>query len=475
MEQLPLLLNLAVATLWLGVFVDLIRRPPNLPSGWNKALRRTLWGLASVLALLSGGWGAQLWQSTTTASPRNPDAGQPVAASSSMVRTPFAIVERTVSLDGEGRTIQNRRTTTLQIPLALLAFLAGAGWLQWRRRSAPAAVTALLASMLLTGCGGDGSVLSNRDRPERQLVEVRWDTLVHIRSELEDSLLFSVSSPRADEHGFWILDFYGSRLARFDWNGQLVRYVGRHGGGPGEFAAARRIDTDDQGTVWVLDLDNNRITGFDTEGRIVDEIRLGGFDWRPDAFAVTGDGQSFLLVETLQELAPIVIDRSGRVTRGEFIPVPDAGGAWGMGLNGHVTRNRGGDGWVYAFGSGDGFYRLSGVEMVGPRVRYPEPIPFPTVMRTSTTEGAVTSTTTWLTNRKASATSISAHDGELLIVFAGESEHANLLLERYDLESGRYLDSALLPRRGSITQWGDRLVLAANNPTPEVLVLRRVD
>jgi hypothetical protein len=190
---------------------------------------------------------------------------------------------------------------------------------------------------------------------------------------------------------------------------------------------------------------------------------------------VTGDGQSFLLVETLQELAPIVIDRSGRVTRGEFIPVPDAGGAWGMGLNGHVTRNRGGDGWVYAFGSGDGFYRLSGVEMVGPRVRYPEPIPFPTVMRTSTTEGAVTSTTTWLTNRKASATSISAHDGELLIVFAGESEHANLLLERYDLESGRYLDSALLPRRGSITQWGDRLVLAANNPTPEVLVLRRVD
>jgi hypothetical protein len=133
--------------------------------------------------------------------------------------------------------------------------------------------------MLLTGCGGDGSVLSNRDRPERQLVEVRWDTLVHIRSELEDSLLFSVSSPRADEHGFWILDFYGSRLARFDWNGQLVRYVGRHGGGPGEFAAARRIDTDDQGTVWVLDLDNNRITGFDTDGRIVDEIRLGGFDW----------------------------------------------------------------------------------------------------------------------------------------------------------------------------------------------------
>jgi hypothetical protein len=134
MEQLPLLLNLAVATVWLGVFVDLIRRPPNLPSGWNKALRRTLWGLASVLALLSGGWGAQLWQSTTTASPRNPDAGQPVAASSSMVRTPFAIVERTVSLDGEGRTIQNRRTTTLQIPLAC--------WPSWRAR---------------VGCSGGGA------------------------------------------------------------------------------------------------------------------------------------------------------------------------------------------------------------------------------------------------------------------------------------------------------------------------------
>lgn len=475
MEQLPLLLNLAVATVWLGLLVDLVRRPPNLPNGWNKALRRTLWGLASIIALLSGGWGAQLWQSTTTASPRNPDAGQPVTASNSSVRTPFAIVERTASLDDEGRTIQNRRTTTLQIPFSLLAFLAGAGWLQWRRRPAPAAVAAVLAVTLLTACGGDGSVRSNRDRPERQLVDVRWDTLVHIRSELEDSLLFSVGNPRADEHGFWVLDFYGTRLARFDWDGRLVRYTGRSGSGPGELAAARRMDTDDQGTAWVLDMENNRITGFDTDGRIVDDIRLSGIDRTPDTFAVTGDGQSFLMVDAMEALVPVVLDRSGRVTRGEIIPVPDAGGAWGMALSGHVTRDRRGDGWVYAFGSGDGFFRLSGVDMVGPRVRYPEAIPFPNVMRTSTTRGAMTSTTTWLENRKASATAISAYGGELFIVFAGETEHANHLLERYDLESGRYVDSVLLPRRGSIAQWGDRLILAGNDPTPEVLVLRRVD
>ncbi|MEX2465295.1 MAG: hypothetical protein WD995_00200 [Gemmatimonadota bacterium] len=487
MEQLPLLLNIVVAVLWLAVLVDLVRHPPRLPRSWGTALRRTIWGVAAILALLAGGWGPQIWRSTTITAPPDPGAGQPVESISGMVRTPFAIVERTASVDGEGRVIRNQRTTTLQLPWILLVFLAGAGWLQWRGRASLAdrsrtpgggatlaMCTTLLAATLGAACGGDGSG-SLVDRPERRMVDVRWDTLLHMRSEVDDSVLFHAGKPTADASGFWVADIYGSRIARFDWEGRLIRYVGAYGSGPGEIRDFRLMDVDDQETLWVLDLPNRRISGFDTDGRLVDEIALGDLAWTPDAFAVTGDGQRFLFMETLEQLAAVVIDREGTMTRGTEIPVPDAGGAWGMALQGHATRERGGDMWVYAFASGDGFFRLSDTEVVGPRVRYPEAIPFPNIIRTQSQEGNVTSTTTRLTNRKAAAGSLWAQDGQLYIAFRGETEHEGRLLERYDLETGRYLDTVLLPRRGRIAMWEDRIIVTGNDPVPEVLVLRRVD
>ena len=485
MEQLPLMLNIAVALLWIGLIIDLMRRPPRIPRAAGAGLRRAAWGSAAVLALLAGGWGPAILQSTTTAAPRDPDAGQPVANVRGMIRTPFAVVERTTAVDGEGRTIRNQRSTTLQIPLALLAFLVGAGWLQRRGRNAPAAgrggasaampalCATLLGGALLAGCGYGGPSVSDRDRPDRRILDVTWDTLVHVVSEVDDSLLFSVGKPAADANGFWIADGYGARIARFDWDGHLIRYVGRRGGGPGELADFRHIDVDDSGTLWVLDAPNRRISAFDLGGGLVDEIPLPDFAFRPDAFAVTGDAQSFLLMETLEELAPLILGRDGSATRGPAIPVPDADGAWGMALQGFATRERGGQGWVYAFSSGDGFFRLNGLDALGSLVRYPEAVPFPSITRSVVQEGNRTSTTTRLGDRKAAAASIWAQDGELHVVFEGETSQTGRLLDRFDLQTGLYLDTVILPRRGYVAMWGDRVVVAGNNPTPEVLVLRR--
>lgn len=476
MEELPLLLNLSIAVVWVWVVSDLLKRPPPIPRGWGPAPRRAGWVLASLLALFAGGWGPPLLRSTTTSAPRDPNAGQPVESVSGMIRTPFAIVERTASIDGEGRTIQNQRATTLQLPLALLAFLAAAGWLQWRRgRESTAVVCIVLVGAALTSGCGEGGPAAERDRPERRIVGVTWDTLAHIVSSVDDSLLFSAGRAAADAEGFWVGDDYGARVARFDWEGHLVRYVGRRGGGPGELGDFRHIDVDDDGTLWVLDVPNNRISGFDVSGAVVAEMPLRDLDWRPDAFAVTGDGQAFLLMETSRELAPLILHRNGTSTRGPVIPVPDARGAWGMALQGLATRERGGDRWVYAFASGDGFFRLVGENVVGPLVRYPEAVPFPNILRSVIQEGAVTSTTTRLTNRKAAAASIAALEGELHVVFEGETSNNGRLLDRFDLETGRYLDTVLLPRRGYIAMWEDQLVVTGNNPTPEVLVLRRVD
>lgn len=487
MEQLPLLLNLLVGVLWLGIFVDLLRRPPRIPAGWGVGLRRAVWGVVSVLALAAGGWGPQAWQSVTTTVPGDLGAGQPARSVSGMVRTPFAVVERTAAIDGEGRTIRNQRTTTLQIPLALLAFLAGAGWLQWRGRRSPApGQGAIRGSTLVAGlvwsaatmagaCGGGGPDMADGDRPERRMVDVTWDTLARLTTTLDDSLLFSAGRPVPDTDGFWIPDAYGSRVARFDWEGRLVRHIGQRGGGPGELASFHSIDVDDSGTLWILDVPNNRISGFDTDGELVDEISLRDLEWRPNAFAVTGDGQSFLLMETSRELVPLILGRDGTAASGPPIPVPDAGGAWGMALQGIVTRERGGDGWIYAFSSGDGYFRLVGADIAGPRVPYPEPVPFPDIIQSVSREGSVTSTTTHLTNRTAAAASIWALDGELHVVFEGETPYSGRLLDRFDLQAGRYVDTVLLPRRGYVALWEDRVIVAGNDPTPEVLILRRME
>ncbi|MDZ7778463.1 MAG: hypothetical protein U5R14_00815 [Gemmatimonadota bacterium] len=484
MEQLPLLLNIVGVGLWLGFTVDFLRRPPLQPRSWGRNVRRGAWVGLAMLFLAAGGWGPEMSHSTTSDFSRDPDVGTPVETTSSLLRTPFAIYESTAVMDREGRTIRQDRMVTRQLPLALLIFLAGAFWLRRRRelsekrsptsRGATDALALVgILSATLTGAGCGDPAPWDGDRPERKIVDVTWDTLAHVRSGVNDSLLFSASGVAADEEGFWVGDLYGDRVARFDWEGRLLRYVGDSGRGPGEIGRVHEIDVDGEGVLWILDPENTRITGFDQSGALVDEVPFRGLDASPGSFAVSRDGRTFMSMLPSDRLEPILIHRDGRIERGTQIPVPDANGAFGLALQGRVARHD--HGWLFAFTSGDGIFRMRGLETVGPRLRYPEAIPFPGITRSVQRDGRRTSTTTRLAERNPAAAAISTRGSELLVVFHGESPNAGRLLDRYDLERGRYLDTVLLPVSGYVAAWDDRLVVARTNPRPELLVLRQVE
>lgn len=60
----------------------------------------------------------------------------------------------------------------------------------------------------------------------------------------------------------FVLDEYGQDVRAFDLNGDFLKWVGRSGHGPGEFAAARALAVNSQGELIVLDPGNLRVTRF---------------------------------------------------------------------------------------------------------------------------------------------------------------------------------------------------------------------
>ncbi len=485
MGRLALMLNLLAVATWIGIAFELVRRPPPLPRSMGRRARRGLWGLGALAALLIGMWGLPLGTTTTISAPRDAEAGQPADEFRSFLRTPFAVVERSVALDGRGLTIHDERRETLQLPLVLLAFLAAMLWYRTRSGARPhdargpesragaVGCLALLACSSLLGCDVPTDRPSEDDlpRPERVVLDVPWDTLAHVRSGLADTLLYSVWSPAAGKDGFFVVDPYGARVARFAWDGSLRGYIGRRGGGPGEFGNVRDLDVDDLGTLWALDVETVRVSGFDRDGVLVEEVPLGGLPAASPSFGVNHDGSVFYFVVSEQELVPWAVDVTGTATGGAAITVDDADGAFSMALQGYVARTDTLGGWLYAFSMGDGFFPMRGVRPDGPRIRYPELVRFPGIQRTVSVDGNTTTTTTGLTERRESAISVDTDDGVLYLVFAGEGPDAGRLLERYDLATRSYIDTVRLPRTGYVAVWEDRIVLAANNPEPEILVL----
>ncbi len=481
MESLTWFLTFAVLAVWVMVGIDLIRRPLPFPGSLERGARRLLWGALWLGAGLAGIWGPELWSQTTVDHPtQGVVAGAAAERSESVIRTPFAVQITSVQRDSEARLVQADQRLSLQLPVFLMAFLGGVFLLRKRGsrskagRGASMAGTATLV-LLLAACGSESDELdgSQAPRPDRTLVEAAWDTLALVQTPPEDTLLFNAGHVTAADAGFWILDRLGFRVAHFDWNGELQWYAGRRGGGPGEFTNPRNLALDQDQVVWVLDADNHRISGFDLEGRLHHELSLGQLERTLQHFAVAPDGQRFFSMVFDDILEPVLIHAHGGVEYGPSIPIRDAGeAAWGMAFQGSSTPTAVGDRWFYAFSMGDGLFPMDGMELARDRIRYPEWIPFPRLIREERRDGNVTNTTTRIEEPTFAAQDIHLSADRVYIRFAGNTEEAGRLVDVYDAWSGDYQETLLLPSTGRLAVWEDRFVLARASPSVEILVLR---
>jgi hypothetical protein len=479
MESLTWFLTFAVVVLWIGVGVDLLRRPPGVPRGWWRGARRLFWGLIWAGAGLAGVWGPELWSQSSSDHPPDVAVGAPTQESRTVLRTPFAVQVHTTRRDAESRLVHSERRLSLQLPVALLAFLAGIFVLRrLERRRDPAlphgsAGAGLACLALLMACEPDGPQGADAPRPDRIMVEMAWDTLSQLQTTEEEPILFSAGAVVAGGSGFWVLDRMGHQAAHFDWDSELQWHVGREGGGPGEFTNPRTLALDRDEVLWVLDAGNHRISGFDAAGRLLDEIGLGDLDGVLNTFSVAPEGDRFYGMLFQDHLEPVRIDRDGRVERGARIRIRDAGdSSFGMAFQGMMPPTAAGSRWVHAFSMGDGLYLMEELEPAVERIRYPEWIPFPGVSQEERREGNRTVTTTRMAPPIFAAQNVTIADDRILVRFAGESEHAGRLVDVYDLTTAEYRESFLLPTPGQMAAWDDRFVLVRDDPTPELLVVR---
>lgn len=487
MESLTWFLSFVALGAWFVVGMGLLRQPPERLGSVRIPRPRLSWGLTWVLALAFGIWGPALWSRTSTSYVDDPTLGPPAETRVSVLRTPFAVQATTTDL-GHGRElIRSESRLTMQLPVLLLAFLALAvlarrseespggesGSAPGRAARGTVSGAALLLLAAIPGCGDDGTLGDAGPRAEREIVSVEWDTLAYIQVAQEDTLLFSADRVSAAEEGFWVLDRVGHRIAHFDWEGQHLWYAGRRGQGPGELLDPRSMDLDQEGRVWVLDLANHRVTAFGEGGQFVDEISLQPLDGSLHAVAVSPRGDEVYGAVLGDALHPVSVRSDGTVREGPPIRIGGVEGPSSIALQGLASGAGTGEGWIYAFSGGDGFLRFQGVEMEGQRIPYPEHIPFPGLVVRQEVEGEVTSTVRALTEPRFSAGDLHVQDGRVFVRFQGETEHRNRVVDVFELESGKYLESFLLPRTGRMGIWNDRLVLTWHDPAPEVLVLRR--
>ena len=130
MDALPWLLTFLVLGLWLAVGGELLRRPPDLPRGGSRGLRRGLWTALALAALVAGGWGPELWSRTSVEMPRDPSPGPVVGMVETTLRTPFAVQTSRHGIDAEERRLRSERTLALQLPVVLLLFFGGVFWVR---------------------------------------------------------------------------------------------------------------------------------------------------------------------------------------------------------------------------------------------------------------------------------------------------------------------------------------------------------
>ena len=110
-----------------------------------------------------------------------------------------------------------------------------------------------------------------------------WTWLTHgIRDAIPAPWLFyqPTNVDFGADGSIYVTDGYGnSRVAKFNSDGNLVKYWGDRGTGPGQFHTPHAIVLDSKGTLYVGDRENHRIHLFDADGKYLSEWTGMGAPW----------------------------------------------------------------------------------------------------------------------------------------------------------------------------------------------------
>lgn len=333
---------------------------------------------------------------------------------------------------------------------------------------------ALLLTLLLAAACDDAadppaSLWSGPQEPgERTFVERSWEKAWEIGEGDEPLLASPLHLTARDSVVVW-WDGYLHRVQAVDTAGRILWSFGREGEGPGEFGSVGDVEIDGDGSVVVLDSDNGRFVRISPEGRHLETVPLPEGYWR--GLVLVPDGS--MILYSFNRSPPFVrVSGTGEAIE-EFgppwEPFEDLSTLQSQGRLVSAVDGR----WLYGFMLGNGWFPFDGSEPLGYTGRSIEHVDFPQVVRVSSGGGRVTR----MASRPNCTMCAGVIEGDTLVVlFGGQSEHLNRVLDRYGWSDGRYMDSVLLPRRASeMARTGGLTILYTASPLPTLSAFRAVE
>ncbi len=264
-----------------------------------------------------------------------------------------------------------------------------------------------------------------------------WDT-VWVFDGRDDLLSGAVSLVPDSHGGVYFADPFLRKVYHVDPRGNLDWSWGREGGGPGELRDVRAMALNSSGNLVLVDSRNRRIVTLTPEGQLLREVPLAidaGY-----VFGVVVLGSDQYVMSTDGPAPWMLADDGGRQV--QVVDTP-------QGFSRLSFRQRFGqmakwkdDRWVFGFQNGNGWFtfRSGSVALASPYVEHTE---------------SLSEDVTRLANESVhSAVSLSVRGDTLAVLFAGSTRGHSYWLDRYDLQSGDYVDSLILPLRAQQAVWG---------------------
>jgi hypothetical protein len=335
-----------------------------------------------------------------------------------------------------------------------------------------------LAAVAFVGAGGVSKETPQVADPTmsssfeiREFLDARLDT-VFSNGSYNDTLLLNPIRIAARGANIYVFDAGDQSLKSLSGSGRLLWRVGREGSGPQEFRKVRDLSIGIAGKVLVADQTNERLSVYDSAGQLEKEITLRYLDASieqvieiaPDTFLVWALGRP--------DSEPLVIlDEAGSIVERADAPFEIASSVPFLGAQAKIgTDARRPGRWVYAFIFVDRWRTLQRLMPISEERRYIEPLPVPEVE--IETDGRA-SFSSRMRNAVQGALSLSVVGDTAFVLFRGRTAERGRLVDLYDIESGSYLGSILLPGAASaLAATHDRLVLLSRDPYPQVTSLR---
>ena len=332
-----------------------------------------------------------------------------------------------------------------------------------------------LAAILCLGCTSENAaqdklieapaLFSSSDDMERVRSSMKFDTL-WVFGGPSDTLLAAPSLPRLDgAKGLVVFDVRNQAAYRLGKNGELLWSWGTKGEGPGELQGVRAMDVAADGSVVLIDSRNRRMVRLSADGRLLDETPVPPRSSYVQSVAALPGGQLAVAGRVGGSLLALwdgddVVAVESPTSLGETYSLLHQG-----------TMVRWGDNsWVFGFLYGNGWATFWETQLLGV-FPYVEHSDFPRARQVRRGNGM----STQMTRRPGdSGRSLSVVGDTLFVLFGGERV-AGWALDKFDLQTGAYLETEVLPH---FANWaavgGDRVfTIEAWDVYPRIVALAR--